>query len=153
MAQTVSLDSLNLEQLNRLKNQLEEEAQVLTSSFQQLKIAASRYFDAKECVKTLSNSTQGTTVLIPLTSSLFVPAELGDVSSVLLDIGTGYFTKQSIQGTQDFTDRKIKIINENLEKVQQALAMKRKNLETVLYVMQAKIAALEQADETSKKLK
>lgn len=33
-------------------------------------------------------------VLVPLTSSLYVPGTLGDVSHVVVDIGTGYYVKK-----------------------------------------------------------
>lgn len=33
-------------------------------------------------------------VLVPLTSSLYVPAKLGDTSNVVVDVGTGYFVKK-----------------------------------------------------------
>ena len=35
--------------------------------------------------------TPGKTVLVPLTNSLYVPGELSDVESVIVDVGTGYF--------------------------------------------------------------
>jgi len=79
-----------------------------------------------------------------------VPAHLGDVSSVLVDVGTGYYVNKGIPAAQEFTERKIKIIVENMEKVQQALAVKRNNLETVLLVMQTKLTQYEEA-ETDKK--
>jgi len=144
--QTVNIENLTLEQLNSLKGQMEEEVQILTSSLQQLRVAASRYSDSKDCLKSLNKSNEGKSVLIPLTSSLFVPAKLGDVSSVLVDVGTGYFVNKTIPSAQEYTDRKIKIIAENMEKVQGALAVKRKNLETVLLVMQNKLQQFEETE-------
>jgi len=146
MSQTVNIENLSLEQLNMLKQQVEEEVQILSSSLQQLRVAASRYAESKECLKSINKSNEGKKVLIPLTSSLFVPATLGDVSSVMVDVGTGYYVNKSVQSAQEFTDRKIKIIAENIEKVQQALAVKRKNLETVLFVMQTKLTQFEKSE-------
>jgi len=141
--QTVSLDNLSLEQLNQLKGQVEEEIQSLSTSLQQLRIAAGRYMDSKESLKSLNKSNEGKTTMIPLTSSLFVTAELNDVSSVLVDVGTGYYVKKTATEAQEYTDRKIKIISDSMDQVQQVLSVKRKNLETVLLVMQSKIQQIE----------
>jgi len=141
--QTVSLDGLSLEQLNQLKGQVEEEIQSLSTSLQQLRIAAGRYMDSKESLKSLNKSNEGKTTMIPLTSSLFVTAELNDVSSVLVDVGTGYYVKKTATEAQEYTDRKIKIISDSMDQVQQVLSVKRKNLETVLLVMQSKIQQIE----------
>jgi hypothetical protein len=56
---------------------------------------------------------------------------------------------QSIKEANEYSDRKIKLINENADKVQQAIAVKRKNLESVLLVMQAKIEEIEAQEAAS----
>lgn len=33
-------------------------------------------------------------MLVPLTSSLYVPGKLGDTSHVIVDVGTGYYVKK-----------------------------------------------------------
>jgi len=37
------------------------------------------------------------TVLVPLTSSLYVPGKLRDVENVIIDVGTGYYV-QKVRG-------------------------------------------------------
>lgn len=34
------------------------------------------------------------TVLVPLTSSLYVPGKLRDVENVIIDVGTGYYVQK-----------------------------------------------------------
>jgi prefoldin alpha subunit len=36
----------------------------------------------------------GKSVLVPLTSSLYVPGNLADVERVVVDVGTGYYVKK-----------------------------------------------------------
>jgi prefoldin alpha subunit len=38
----------------------------------------------------------GTTILVPLTNSLYVPGKLSDTEHVVVDIGTGYYVKKVI---------------------------------------------------------
>ena len=37
---------------------------------------------------------EGKEVLVPLTSSLYVPGKLNDVENVVVDVGTGYYVKK-----------------------------------------------------------
>lgn len=39
----------------------------------------------------------GKEILIPLTSSLYVPGKLTDVENVVIDVGTGYYVKKASQ--------------------------------------------------------
>eukprot|EP01117_Protostelium_nocturnum_P012056 TRINITY_DN4415_c0_g1_i1.p1 TRINITY_DN4415_c0_g1~~TRINITY_DN4415_c0_g1_i1.p1 ORF type:complete len:155 (-),score=42.05 TRINITY_DN4415_c0_g1_i1:75-539(-) len=146
MAQTnkgLDITTLSLEQLNMLKGQLEEELQVFSTSWQQLKLAGSRYNDSKEALAEINPGNEGKSIMVPLTSSLFVPGNLTNTNRVLLDVGTGYYVSKTVGGAQEFFDRKVKMINDNTEQVSQALAVKRKNLESVLMVMQNKIEQLQ----------
>jgi prefoldin alpha subunit len=36
----------------------------------------------------------GREILIPLTSSLYIPGRLTDVENVVIDVGTGYYVKK-----------------------------------------------------------
>jgi len=49
-----------------------------------------------------------------------------------------------VKAAQEFTDRKIKLITENAEQLQQVIGNKRKNLEAVVGYMQRVIASEEQ---------
>lgn len=51
---------------------------------------------------------------------------------------------QTVPEAKEYTDRKVKLINDQVEKVQQAVVGKRRNLENVLTVMQQKIYQYEQ---------
>jgi hypothetical protein len=47
---------------------------------------------------------------------------------------------QTPQQAQEYVDRKLGLVQENAEKLQQALLTKRKNLEAIIGVMQEKMA-------------
>lgn len=74
--------------------------------------------------------------LIPLTSSLYVPAQLTDPSRVLVDVGTGYYVEQSTKAATDMYKRKITFVDENLQKLQTTIERKQDNLRTVGEILQ-----------------
>jgi len=59
-----------------------------------LKQAQNRFADCIESCKAIDTSNKDKTILVPLTSSLYVPGKLADVEKVVVDIGTGYYVEK-----------------------------------------------------------
>jgi prefoldin alpha subunit len=67
----------------------------LTQSYSQLRGAQARFNDCKDSVDTLkTEKSEDKTILVPLTSSLYVPGKLSNVETVIVDVGTGYFVEK-----------------------------------------------------------
>jgi prefoldin alpha subunit len=66
----------------------------LTSSFGQLKQAQNRFADCIESCQAINAANKDKTILVPLTSSLYVPGKLANVEKVVVDIGTGYYAEK-----------------------------------------------------------
>ena len=91
-----------------------QELSHLTNSFAQLKQAQAKFRSCIESAKEVKPENKGTVIhirvpllghlpdkdcrgkaiLVPLTSSLYVPGRLLDVENVLIDIGTGYYIQK-----------------------------------------------------------
>jgi prefoldin alpha subunit len=143
-ANEVSLMDLSLEQLNNLKTQFENELQQLTSSFGGLREAQNRFADSKVSLQSLNADNLGKRLLVPLTSSMFVPGKMSNVQSVLVDVGTGYFVEKNIEEAKSFMDRKVAFLQQNTESLKEVMEVKRSNLEAVIQVMQYKLRSQEQ---------
>ena len=63
-------------------------------------------------------------MLVPITSSLYVPGETSKLDTVLIDVGTGYYIEKSGPEAQAFLDRKIHLITGQAVKVAQAMQIK-----------------------------
>lgn len=50
--------------------------------------------DSGETVEKLTPSTKGKTILVPLTSSMYVSGTIADTDNVIIDIGTGYYAQK-----------------------------------------------------------
>ncbi|XP_072173762.1 prefoldin subunit 5-like [Diadema setosum] len=137
--QQVDLMQLQLPQLNVLKEQLDQEMEMMQSSLQQLKIAQSRFVESSESIGKLNSDNDGKEMLVPLTSSLYVPGKLQDVNNVLIDIGTGYYVEKSLEESKKYFKRKIEFVTKQMEKVQPILIEKSKMRQIVMDVMNMKI--------------
>ena len=74
---------------------------------------------------------QGREIMVPLTSSLYVPGVMEDNSNVLVEVGAGYFLEKSTTGASEYCERKIKSLTENSTKVGQLVQGKKMQLQKV----------------------
>eukprot|EP01052_Picozoa_sp_SAG31_P060632 SAG31_NODE_19785_length_591_cov_1.678862_1_plen_89_part_00 len=74
--------------------------------------------------------------MIPLTTSLYVPGEVGDISQVLVDVGTGYFIEKSPPAAMDFLRRKQADLKTKCDQLREALAVKQNNIQAISMTME-----------------
>ena len=71
---------------------------------------------------------QGKEVMVPLTSSLYVPGVLEDNERVLVEVGASYFLEESVDKARDYCERKIKMLTENGQKIAEIVNVKKMQL-------------------------
>jgi prefoldin alpha subunit len=136
----VRLNDIPPEQLSNLKKQLDEELQTLTSSFQSLRQAQSKF---RECLLSLSKGLSPTTasrnILVPLTSSLYVPGKLADAENVIVDVGTGFFVEKKVEEARAFYEGKVRELGSNLTELEKILQNKTEMVRAVEQVLRQKM--------------
>ncbi|KAK2098728.1 Prefoldin subunit 5 [Saguinus oedipus] len=124
------------------QNQLDQEVEFLSTSIAQLKVVQTKYVEAKDCLNVLNKSNEVKELLVPLTSSMYVPGKLHDVEHVLIDVGTGYYVEKTAEDAKDFFKRKTDFLTKQMEKIQQALQEKHAMKHAVMEMMSQKIQQL-----------
>ncbi|WWD22330.1 prefoldin, alpha subunit [Kwoniella shandongensis] len=143
--QQVNITDLEPAQLQEVKKQLDQELEHLTNSYSQLKQAQTKFRSCVENVSSLSPASKGKEVLIPFTSSLYVPGKLTDVENVVVDVGTGYYVKKNkAEATEHYTS-KTNFVQGNLETLQKTIERKQENVQSVMQVLQMKMQQQQQA--------
>ncbi|KAM9798720.1 prefoldin subunit 5 [Syngnathus typhle] len=145
----INLADLSLPQLEGLKSQLDQEVEFLTSSISQLKVVQAKFVEAKDNLNSLNKKNQGKELLVPLTSSMYVPGTLNDVEHVLVDVGTGYYVEKNVADSKAFFKRKLDFLTKQIEKIQPALQEKHAMKQAVIEVMNVKIQQLQQSKQAS----
>jgi len=135
----INLFALSLEQLNQLKSSIEEELQGLQGALQQLQISRNKLTTSKEALSRLSQTPEGTPMLVPITSSLYVPGETAQLDTIIVDVGTGYFIEKPVAQAEAFLGRKMALIEAQAQNVQSAAQFKNQNLQQTVDVMNRKI--------------
>eukprot|EP00091_Calanus_sinicus_P013419 TRINITY_DN29803_c0_g1_i1.p1 TRINITY_DN29803_c0_g1~~TRINITY_DN29803_c0_g1_i1.p1 ORF type:complete len:182 (-),score=70.80 TRINITY_DN29803_c0_g1_i1:236-736(-) len=148
--QAVDLTKLNLMQLTQFKNGLDTDLQFYQESLQNLKLAQSKFQESGDSLSRMKPESDGKDVLVPLTGSMYVPGQLSNPGKVIVDIGTGYYVEKESSSAQDYFNRKVKYVTENMERVQAIGNEKAKIRELVMDVMQEKLKAQFQDQQASK---
>ncbi|KAL4071860.1 Prefoldin subunit-domain-containing protein [Scleroderma yunnanense] len=143
--QQINIADLDIQQLAEVRRQLEEELNHLTNSFAQLKQAQSKFKQCVENVAEVKPENTGTTILVPLTNSLYVPGKLSDPEHVIVDVGTGYYIKKTRAEATKYYSAKVDYIRGNLETLSETIQKKQENVNYLINVMQAKLQAQAQS--------
>ncbi|KAF2189740.1 Prefoldin alpha subunit [Zopfia rhizophila CBS 207.26] len=143
--QQIEISSLPIPQLQELKSQLDRELEHLTTSFQSLRTAQSKF---RDCLKSISQGVNTVTaekpLLVPLTSSLYVPGRLSSSTNVLVDVGTGFFVEKSTSDASDFYNRKVKDLGDSLKDLEQVINGKANNVRVVEEVIRVKVLSAQE---------
>ncbi|XP_062617775.1 prefoldin subunit 5-like [Saccostrea cucullata] len=137
----VDIGQLPIPQLNQLVQQLEQEIELFTSSLNQLKLAQQKFLESQECLNKVSPENNSKDILVPLTSSMYVPGQLSlfmyNLFHLLL-IGSNKTQRYLTKGKEYFK-RKIDYVTKQMEKVQPLLAEKYKMKQVTMEILQLKI--------------
>ena len=130
--QGIDLATLTPQQLMQFKKQLDDELETLNNSFNSLRGAQTRF---SECYKSIDAGVkslqEGKSILVPLTTSLYVPGTLASRDKVLVDVGTGFFVEKTTEDAKTFYTDKSKELGQNLKELENILQGKANNLRMV----------------------
>lgn len=141
--QTISLASLNIQQLMNLKKQYEEELGKLTATIQLTNDTVLKTTNAREELKSFSKST-GKTMLVPITESLYVTGKVAEDNRPLIELGTGYYAETSIEKADAFFARRVARLNKQQETLKTNFKEKQHQYQIVVQIMNQKLQAAQQ---------
>ncbi|PIB01808.1 putative prefoldin subunit 5 [Cercospora beticola] len=140
--QQIDLAQLSAQQLSQVKKQLDDEVQHLTNSYQNLRTAQQKFRDCIVSIKNgVASSAEAKPLLVPLTSSLYVPGTLADTEKVLVDVGTGFYVEKDVASAQKFYEGKIEELGKNIKELENIVNSKANNLRVVEEVLRQNVLA------------
>ncbi|KAF2131618.1 Prefoldin alpha subunit [Dothidotthia symphoricarpi CBS 119687] len=144
----IEITQLPVAQLNELKTQLDREIAHLTQSHTSLRTAQAKFRDCLLSISSgVSSAVASKPLLVPLTSSLYVPGRLTDAEHVLVDVGTGFFVEKDVASAKDFYERKVKDLGDSLKDLESVVNEKAKNAKSVEDVIRWKVMSQGQGQE------
>ena len=88
-------------------------------------------------------------ILVPLTSSLYVPGKLADTENVIVDVGTGFYVEKTTEDAQKLYDGKVEELGINIKDLENIVNGKANNLRMVEEVLRQKMLSGQQGGEAS----
>ena len=88
-------------------------------------------------------------ILVPLTSSLYVPGKVADTEHVIVDIGTGFYVEKTTADAQTFYNGKVDELGKNMKDLENIVDGKAKNLRMVEEVLRQKVLTEQQGGQGS----
>lgn len=125
-----------------MQSDLQREVELISASLAQLSNAVQRLTASKDNASQIGRMTKGKQIMVPLTSAIYVPGTLTDVSKVLIDIGTGFYVEKTPNEAERYFARRATLLKEEQDKATQVHTQKRQQLEAVSAVLQRKTAEL-----------
>ena len=137
MSKEMAIDQLNIEQLTQVGKQVEQEINSYNSYYTSLKVALAKFADNKEYLVDLNNCSKKE-ILVPITSSLYIPGKCSDIKSVMIEVGANYFVGTTLPKADSFCDRKVKVIKESMDKIDGIIKQKNDQLNVINHNLIAK---------------
>ena len=129
--QEVDITKISPQQLQELGQAIEEEVKQLSVHYQSMIQAIRKFSDSKGVMNYTEKYAQGKEIMVPLTSSLYVPGVLADDNCVLIEAGAGYFIERPIDKAIEYLDRKQKTLQESSNKVATLMQTKQVQLKRI----------------------
>ncbi|XP_017035890.1 probable prefoldin subunit 5 [Drosophila kikkawai] len=140
-AEMIDLTKLSPEQLVQIKQEFEQEMTNIQESLSTLHGCKAKYAGSKEALETFQPDWENRQILVPLTSSMYVPGRVKDLNNFVIDIGTGYYIEKDLEGSKDYFKRRVEYVQEQIEKIEKIHLQKTRFLNSVIGVLELKQAA------------
>lgn len=127
---------MNIYQLSAIRQQLEQEIELLGRSVEQLISLLNRFKESEMCVYKQSQLNANSEILVPLTPSMYVNGIVKDSKKFLVDIGTGYYVEKDLEGALDYFSRKVKFLNTEIDKLTKLIQTKVNMRDTIIQEFQ-----------------
>ncbi|GEQ68282.1 hypothetical protein JCM33374_g1949 [Metschnikowia sp. JCM 33374] len=143
---TVDLGQLQPQQLVEIRKSTEQEIQHFTQSLQALQTAQTKLQD---CISTIDNmdASDNPAVLVPMTSSLYLPGKTTAKGRYLVDIGTGYFVEKSSAEAKSVYRKKHAKLDGDSKKLKDILVQKNTLMNNVNMHLRRAMMAQDQAEQ------
>ena len=137
----VDITKVTPQQLVQLSKSIEQEVEVLTQSYSQLVSATNKFHDSRLVLNYLKERAGGREIMVPLTSSLYVPGIMEDNNKVMLEVGSGYLIEENIDKAREYCERKSKSLQDNGQKVGEIIQVKKVQLGKIETEYQKRVQA------------
>lgn len=139
----VDITKVPPQQLQELAKAIEEEVRQLSLHYSQLVGAVRKFKESQGVLAYMEERAHAKEVMVPLTSSLYVPGRMDDNKNVLIEAGAGYFIEKDTRQASEYCERKSKALVESYNKVAELIQHKKMQLGKVTTEFNKRVEAMQ----------
>eukprot|EP00826_Nyctotherus_ovalis_P017518 TRINITY_DN15164_c0_g2_i4.p2 TRINITY_DN15164_c0_g2~~TRINITY_DN15164_c0_g2_i4.p2 ORF type:complete len:163 (-),score=71.92 TRINITY_DN15164_c0_g2_i4:1486-1974(-) len=132
----LNLEGMSYDELTELKKNIDGEINFLSNSFDQLRLAATKFSAAKEKLEVFAPEANDKEILVPLTTSVFIPGTLKSVDKIMFEVGASYYVEDTVPQAKEFYGRKVEGIKKNMVLISKIIENKSKQQQEVMLTIQ-----------------
>ena len=132
----LNLEGLGYNELTEVKRNIETEISVLSNSFERLRMAGTKYSAAKERLMVFTPEANDKEIMVPLTTSVFIPGTLKNVDKFMFEVGASYYVEDTIPKAKDFYSRKVENIKKNMTFISKIIENKTSQRQELILTLQ-----------------
>lgn len=142
----IDLSQLEPQQIVEIRKSTEEEIQHFTQSLKALQTAQLKLQD---CISTIDSmdSSDNSELLVPMTSSLYLPGRVKEKGQYLVDIGTGYFVEKNSSDAKLVYQKKHTKLEGDSKKLKDILVQKNEIMNQINMVLRKIMMEKDQAEQ------
>ena len=114
--------------------------QFIQNAIMSMQKSKSKLQDSESSVDQFKEVKNGDEIMVPLSTSLYVPGKVVNNDKFMVDLGTGYYAEMNRQNSVDFLQRKIKALNDKIEESTGFIKSKAVLQSMIIQTLQAKQA-------------
>ena len=126
----IPIEKLSIEQLNYVGQQIEKDIKNYSQYYSSLRAVNNKYLDNQEYIKMLKEF-KDKEILVPMTSSLYIPGKCADVKKLTIEIGANFFVETTIEKAEKFCERKIESLKTNMDNIDKLIQEKNDQLNVI----------------------
>ena len=126
----IPIEKLSIEQLNYVGQQIEKDIKHYSQYYSSLRAVNNKYLDNKEDIKMLKEF-KDKEILVPMTSSLYIPGKCANVKKLTIEIGANFFVETTVEKAEKFCERKIENLKKNMDEIDKIIQQKNDQLNVV----------------------
>lgn len=134
------LSAMGVEQLRRYRKQVDEEVANVQNSFSALTTAQERFQMSLQTVLVLKSKEQS--VMVPLTTSMFVRGETQTKGRVMVDLGCGFFVNVPVDEAVQILNRKVDYVARNRRALADKIQYLQEMSQASAKILQAKVGEM-----------
>ncbi|KAF7639555.1 hypothetical protein Mgra_00000885 [Meloidogyne graminicola] len=138
----VDINSLTIEELSGLQQQLGAELNFFNESLNELRSVSNRFGRCQVTLDSINPSEKNKSALIPLSESVYIKAKVIDPDKYLVEIGAGYFARMNRKQALDYFKRKYAFLEGQINTINKGVIPEKHQLrQMIMTALQKKIQA------------